>query len=364
VISDSTVSLRPSGIARYFSAAFMAVWLAGWLAGEVFAIAVLGGIAAAVGGLLREPPAWITDFATSGPLAFVVLFLLVWLTFWTIGGLAAFTHLLRSLSGEDSITLTASGVELVRRAGPFRARYLFERPAIRRIRLRPSDKALVADTERGTRVLTDFGTPLEREAVRTWLIGHVGLTGVIADPGGAVPATWETTADGDRTHLRKIRPRARVIRSIVAWAVTAAVASAWSASRTADTSAGNPAALALTALLACGAALSTWGRREWIVRRGELIFHWSFGPSDGEQSFTVARLDVTQETDSDNDSRYELLVLSGDDRRVVHSQLHDAAEVVDLGHWLAGRTGFPLVLPRELRPTDTAQPRSHEPAGA
>ena len=79
----------------------------------------------------------------SGGVVFAVFFLIVWLTFWTIGGLAALTHMLRSLAGEDVIALAGSGVDLMRRAGPFRKRYAFERADIRRVRIRPKDSAVV-----------------------------------------------------------------------------------------------------------------------------------------------------------------------------------------------------------------------------
>ncbi len=59
-----------------------------------------------------------------------------------------------------------------------------------------------------------------------------------------------------------------------------------------------------------------------------------------ERSFTNARLDVTHETDSDNDSHYKLIVVDGEGRKTVHSQMHDSGEVIGLAHWLAGRTGF------------------------
>ena len=125
--SAATMSLRPTGIGRYFVAAFMAMWLVGWLVGEVFAIAIAGAIFSSVAGAFPDRlPAWSADLVASSGLAFALLFLLVWLTFWTFGGIAALLHLMRSLVGEDVIGLTDSGFELVRRAGPFRRRYAFD----------------------------------------------------------------------------------------------------------------------------------------------------------------------------------------------------------------------------------------------
>ncbi len=339
--SGSTRSLRPSGIGRYITAAFLSVWLAGWIVGEVFAISMLGLLFSSIAGAFREHlPAWSADLVASGGVAFALLFLLFWLTFWTIGGIAALTHLMRSLVGEDVIGLTDSGFELVRRAGPFRRRYSFDRSGIRRLRIRPHDKAVVADTAKGTRVITTFGLPAERDEVADWLSRHLGLSDAAGT--GTPPATWEVRTEGEVAYLSKVRPGARFTRSLISWLLTAGIASAWYASLDAEASAGHVPALVLTLLVAAGAAATTWGRRELIVRPGELIFRRRLATWTAERAFRSARLELTHETDSDNDSHYKLIVADAAGRRTVHSQVHDSGEVVDLAQWLAGRTGFPL----------------------
>ena len=323
-------------------AAFLSMWLVGWIVGEVFAIMVLAAIFSSVAGAFPEHlPDWSADLVKSSGVAFALLFLLVWLTFWTIGGIAALTQLMRSLVGEDIIGLTDSGFELVRRAGPFRRRYAFDRSAIRRLRLRPHDKAVVADTAKGTREITTFGLPAERDEVADWLSRHLGLSDADAEA-GTTPATWEVRTEGEVAYVRKVRPRDRFTRSLIAWLLTAAIASAWYASLDAETWAGNIPALVLTLLLAAGAAMSTWGRRELVVRYGELMFRRSFAMWTTERTFRSARLELAHETDSDNDSHYKLIVTDAAGRRTIHSQVHDSGEVADLAHWLAGRTGFPL----------------------
>jgi hypothetical protein len=309
---------------------------------------MLGALLSSIAGVFTSRlPEWSTDLVTSGGVAFVLLFLLIWLTFWTIGGIAALTHLARSVAGEDTIDLTATGFELVCRAGPFRRRYGFERSAIRRLRIRPHDKAVVADTAKGTQVLTTFGGADERETVAGWLKAHLGISD--PDPASATPpATWEVRTEGETAYLRKVRPGARMTRSLIAWLLTAATASAWYASIGHEGSIGSIPALVLTFMLAAGAAMSTWGRREWIVRPGELTFRQSFATWIAERTFRGARLDVTHETDSDNDSHYKLIVADDEGRKAVHSQVHDSGEVVDLAHWLASRTGFPLTSAERL----------------
>jgi hypothetical protein len=67
-----------------------------------------------------------------------------------------------------------------------------------------------------------------------------------------------------------------------------------------------------------------------------------------ERAFRSARLELTHETDSDNDSHYKLVVIDAAGRRTIHSQVHDSGEVVDLAHWFAGRTGFRLTSAEKL----------------
>jgi hypothetical protein len=120
----TTRSFRPSGIGRYFMAAFMLVWLAGWAVGETVALFGVGGILSAMAGVFTDRlPTFLTDPVSSGAVVFILLFLTVWLTFWTIGGVGAMVHLLRSLWGEDAIALSSEGIELIWRAGPIRRRY-------------------------------------------------------------------------------------------------------------------------------------------------------------------------------------------------------------------------------------------------
>jgi hypothetical protein len=337
----TTASLRPSGIGRYVTAAFLGLWLGGWVIGEVFAgtamVAVLGAIAGI--SVERLPPV-ARSLLDSNEAALAILFLAVWLTFWTIGGIAASTAFLRSIAGEDSIAITPLGFELARRAGPFRRRYAFQRSAVRRIRIRPHDKALVVDSDEGTREVTSFGSPLEREEVSVWLNNHLQLPDrEAAMP--ATPSTWDVTSDGGVTYLRKVKPRVRAIRSIVCWIMTGALATACVNSIGAETD-PKPILFAITIAMGIVAVLSTWARREWIVRPGEMTFRRSLATWTSEQTFRDARLEIAHSRDSDNDSHYALNVAYGDSRRAVHSQVNDSREVVDLGHWLATRTGFPF----------------------
>jgi hypothetical protein len=349
LVISTTRSFRPSGFGRYVIAAFLLVWLAGWAAGEGFALFAIAGILGKTAGTITRAPDWLSHPASTGAVVFIVIFLSVWLTFWTIGGVAAWTFLLRSLWGEDTIELTPSGFELVRRAGPFRRRYEFDRGAIRRVRLRPPANALVIDAAKGMRVLTTFGSPIERQEAADWLALALSLPDAAAFAASATPpATWNVSEDGDAVRLSTVTLRGRIVRSLILWLLAAIVATTTFAFRGEDGVPGLPA-LAFTLLFVLFAALSTWARREWIVRRGELTFErrvlfWAF-----PRVFRDARLDITHHTDTDNDEHYVLAVVDvhdGSRRRTVHSQVNDSGEVVDLGYWLAARTGFSFTPPR------------------
>jgi hypothetical protein len=80
----------------------------------------------------------------------------------------------------------------------------------------------------------------------------------------------------------------------------------------------------------------------------EVLFRRSFARWTTERAFRSARLELAHETDSDNDSHYRLIVTDAAEPRTIHSQVHDSGEVVDLAHWLAGRTGFPLTSSEKL----------------
>lgn len=343
-----SVSLRASGAGRYFGAAFLAVWLAAWVVGEMVALGFLilllrSAIAAALGTARPIPGGeWIAGAAAG----IALLFLLVWVTLWTVGGIAAITELLRNLAGEDRVSAVPAGVELVRRAGPFRRVRTFDRSGIRRVRLRHHDQAVVLDTAAGTELVTSYGTSDERRGLAEWLRRHLLLpeAGAGVDPVAAPPG-WTLTIEGGATRLTRPDPHTRRLRARVAWSVAVVLGLFWVAALRTTASAGVLVMSALVLLIALSAAWITWSRCEWLVRPGQLALERRFATWRRVRMFQGARLEVSASTDSDNDSRYGLSVVDAQGRRTIDSALHDEAEIVDLGRWLATRTGFALTLP-------------------
>lgn len=350
-ITGPSASLRPSGIGRYFGAAFLLVWLGGWAIGEIVALGFLFLLARSVVGSIINVPWPIPggEWIVGGVTGFVFLFLLIWLTLWTFGGIAAITELLRSLAGEDTVDVQLSGLELGRRAGPFRRTRNFDRAQIRRVRLRRSDKAVVMDTASGTEMITKYGTPDERHAVVEWLRGRLSLPQDESrvDPAAAPPG-WVMSVDEGTTRISRTDAATRRTGSLIAWAVVGFLGLIWLGSDV-TLSIGTLIAGAVTLLVTFGAAWVTWSRREWKVRHAELVAHTRFLLWEWERSFKSARLEVVLSVDSDNDSHYTLNVIDADGKRKIASEMNDEAETVDLARWLTARTGFPLTLPRQLQ---------------
>src|SRR5580765_1157950 len=117
--SGSVFELKVQGFGRFIGAAFLATWLAGWAAGEAFALSILafGGWSLVTGrppGVGHQPVTLIAALP-------VGLFLLIWLFFWTIGGIAAGRELLRLLYGRDRFVIRQGDLEVEHSYGLFRS---------------------------------------------------------------------------------------------------------------------------------------------------------------------------------------------------------------------------------------------------
>jgi len=355
-IEGPSASLRPTGIARYFAAAFLVVWLAGWAIGEVgalgFLLMLIRSVAGSALGLSWPIPGgqWISG----GAAGFVFLFLIVWLSLWTFGGLAAIKELLRSLAGEDRVSADSTGVELVRRAGPFERVRTFDRSMIRRARIRRHDKALVIDTTSGTELITTFGTRDERQTMTEWLRRQLSLPeqGPRVETGEAPPG-WNMTVESGTARLNQLDARTRRTGAIVAWFIVGLMGLIWFGSTKTEPVSSSAIALAFTLLLTSWAAWVTWSSREWLVQHGQLTSYRRFALWEWERPFWTARLEVVVSTDSDNDEHYKLRVTDELGARTIASELNDEADIVYLARWLAARTGFPLTISPAVQPRPT-----------
>jgi hypothetical protein len=245
-------------------------------------VVLIGAAIPALQGLpiSREAARWFSTGAHS----LVFLFLLAWTTLWTFGGIAAITKLLRDLAGEDRLHPVSGGLELTRRAGPFKRVRVIDRAAIRRIRIRQHDKAVVADTPSGSQLLTELGTPSERERICRWLHDMLQLPDDEAVPVDIAtpPPGWEFQIGGDGSaHLRRREQRMRPMQATLLCCVTTLVMLGWIAGMRVNPFNGpGLVAYVLTLVLVAGSV--------WLVGAERL----ARDPRAARVSATVRALDV------------------------------------------------------------------------
>lgn len=349
-IDGDTVELRATGAARFFEAAFLLVWIAFWAIGEAVVLAILGSMLGALFGFFRD--SYVTQFGRSvierapgfeiGFVA-VFLFLMAWLSLWTVGGVAAIYTCLRLTGGADRLTVTGGLLELRWRAGPLWRTRRFDRSRMRRIRVRPHDKAVVADMASGTITLTNLGTAAERASVNEWLRRRLGLDSAVAkpfEPLDAPPGWRATRGDAGAIHLARPRNGRSTVAALMA-VLTAIALYAWYI----DSQRHGPPSLwpgVAIGLLAFAAAWVAWAYEEWIVHPQQLDYRLRFGPLVKERTFRGARLEMTSHTDSDGDTRYKLIVRDDDKKRTIVSSISDDVEVIECARWMEAATGFRL----------------------
>ena len=345
--------LRASHWSRFVDAGFLLVWMAFWIVGEAVALALVVGMIASALSAALDRPTLLASWAprTDGSVSVFLLFLLFWLTLWTIGGIAAGTHLLRRLAGRDDVDVTMHGIGLTRRAGPFRKRRDIPRAAIRRVRIRSKDRSVVTDTDTGTVEISDLGDADERRALHAWLSSALGLP----DENRArlrerelPPLGRDVETQGAETIVTTPSRRIRVIRARILWFVAALMSLGWiDALRRgfmSGATTGEVMAAVATLLVAAAGALFMDARSEWALRSGRMsvrrrLAHWTWREHDFQASASIA---LEHTLDSDGDDHYNLVIIDSSARRVLNTALHDPHELLALGEWLSARTGFPF----------------------
>jgi hypothetical protein len=353
-------SLRPRGWGRYFDSVFMIGWLAIWLVGEVVVAALTVGtvislIAVSLG---LAAPASFPKTTDPGVAAGFLLFGLVWLTFWTIGGFAVATHLLRNLAGEDIVSLTPDALVVQRRAWIFYRTRTFTRADIRRITTNTKGAALAVYTgAKGIETVSSLGAPREREDLRAALAAALVL------PDAATvkrletqipPPNWEAERRGVDLVLMRPPRRIRRQQAITMWIVTGLVSLGVIASLAMSIGSGgeigfNTVAWVLSGLCVLLAAWIEWGGTEWMVQHGRLTHRLYFAGWTRERVFDGATLELSQFADSDGDWHHALHVSApnegdgvGRRKKKIASSLDAEWEMGWLGAWIAHQTGFPL----------------------
>lgn len=358
------VTIRPRGVGRFGGAAFLAFWLCGWALGETFATAALLGTL-----LATFAPGVLDALGLAGRLPglgggglFIMLFLAVWLTFWTIGGLAAMRELLRLVASSDRIAVGAGAIELDQRLGPFRSRHTLAAGEIRRIELtaRGVVTAVLAD---GKVVLTALGTAEERKALAAWLRGVLPLSRAVSAVAidrqrqrDELPAGWESepAANGEGVLLRRDRRtlgrQAAVLYALAAIAALAFVLTVVPALRgdvpRSRLFAGMPALL-IGAGFALGGVYVQAGGRVLAAFPGRLEVRRFVLDRWRVRELPVSFLSLERGRDSDGDLQHRLIA-HGAKSMTLQSALDDPGELLHLGRWLAARLGVRFDAPKDL----------------
>lgn len=345
-------SLYPRGLGRFLDAAFLGVWLVLWVVGELAVLTLIGTTIVSLIAMVFDvslSPSFPRVTSASIAASFL-LFGMLFLVMWTVGGMAAGTHLFRSVAGEDRVWLTSEALVIKRRAGLFRKITRVPRDDIRRISMTDRDRQLAVYSSRGMQPITTLGTPAERRELRAELMRQLTLPDAAAVrelEQQTVPPQWEAR----RADLGYIlyRPPARIHRQQVrtAWIATGvvALASLASVSRSLLHAATPPDMLPslLTALCVIGASLLTWTRKEWVIRPGRLALRWRVRGWFSVTEFEDGVLELSSSVDSDGDVHYALHISTPyGDRKKIASAVDEPCELYWLAKWLAVHTRFYL----------------------
>jgi hypothetical protein len=344
------VTLRAKGVARFLLVAFMCVWLCGWAAGEFFAGGVfIAGLRDLLAPGLDIP--WLPHMKNAAPANPwpVLAFLGFWLTFWTIGGLAAVTQLGRALFGADIVRWDHDGIEVVERAGPFAwSRRLAWADAHE---VFPQNRGrLVAHTRRGLVTIASMGSGEERAELAKWLAAAWrdarGGEAESRETSEQPPMGWvvETAEDGRPMLASDLRPR-RLIAALVAVLALSLAAGAVSQALSArgPVSWVGASMFALLALLAAaGAAWLALGRVELRPAPGQLRRVKRFLGNEWTRELSPARLQLERARDSDGDDRWTLVARGPNDKFSLASDLYVPGGARHMGLWLAARMAVEL----------------------
>lgn len=353
VLPMDTLELRfrPSGPGRWLEAAFLSLWLLGWAAAETLVLGLLAGGAWA----------WLQGRALPGQpssllaLLPVVAFLLVWLSFWTLGGVLALRQWLRCFWAEDRLTLTRMELEWRQQLGPWQRRRRLPRVAIRSVRLARGHSgragALIAQLDDRQLELTQLGSPEQRRQAADQLNDALA-TQAVSPPDGAravLPQEWDCEQISFDCALlvpaRRLRRRQFLVMALLALPLDAG----WLVLL--DQARSRPELLPVLLMLGLIAATASWaalwlalGRREWRLGDGELVAQRRFA-GRVTPLFAARALELRETSDDDGDL---WVALHATDLRplgartggapVLCRSLHDPDEPRALGHWLAKRT--------------------------
>jgi len=345
------VTLRSSGVLRFFPAAFLCVWLCGWGAGEWFALRIVGTLIEHVSGW-HFLPAWLPPLHGQTPpgpvLVFGFAFLTLWLSLWTWGGLRALRELLGLLCGRDVVSWSGEGLDVRRHALFLGTRAHLDAQDI--TGFREFRGALLADGRRRATRVTDLGGPDERlqlaRLLEAWRAGAAGPAPLPPDqsPIGDFVAVRDESGELALTPPPGPRRAVGFWLGVLGVALLAGLVSVIREKTGASLVVGS-----LFMSAAAGACLyaATWlmGSRETLrfatrrlERRCEMFGRtWT-------DTFEPLELELTSTRDAEGEIRWQLVASGGGGaKRTLLSAIDDPNAPLTLGTWIAERTGVTLI---------------------
>ncbi len=363
--SPCSFRFRPQGPGRFLVAAFLSFWLCGWLVGELFAL-----------GLLWQA------LATSQALGPVAVFLLIWLSLWTLGGYGALREVLRCFWSEDRLQLEPYSLRRQARLGPFRRSVLLPRREIRRVLIQARGSAggaLVAELPGRSVVLTRLGSLTQRQEAAAELQAALRLPAALGQPSAlgppsgsvaaetpgplaALPPGWQVLTPSFGAPLlvpdERLRRRQALVMGVITLALTGLLGLLLNG-LLAGEGLWVPVVLVGLLALACGWGF-VWlglGRREWRLEPRRLVLQRRFGArvrSLGE----AQGLELVESTDSDGDPWYELRATRpGAAPLRIDRDLRDPLPLAGLGLWLSRQAHVPFTdrVPTEAQRAEQRQ---------
>lgn len=347
-----TIELRTHGFARFLVSGFLVLWLCGWAVGEWFVLRVLWGIFSGNAGPSPEAD----SFPGSGlPGIGIVFFLVVWLVFWTFGGIAALVTAARMLAGVDRIEVRADGFAVRQGVGPFERTAWFDRTKVRALYVRRRDSAIVAVVGPRTISVSALGTIEERRAAAERLRSLLGIEEGGTIEGTAIPDGWveRTGPDGSVELIDLWRNHAGCIGfgfALGAVALFGGAAAGYAITNEGER-AGTGAIISIIvglAIIAISLAVAV-GHDRIVLRPGRLVLERKFGIWTRTTDIRDARLHVEHSVGDDSDEHATLRAISPSRRVKVFSRVNDSPPVVRLARRVAEVTRWELTLDEEVR---------------
>jgi len=344
------------GIGRFFGAAFLCVWLAGWAVGESVVLWIVGKGAWS---LLTGQAFGSGDKPVHFGVAMIVgLFLVVWLFFWTLGGMAAGGELLRLLFGRDIVLAGDDGLEIKHSYGLFRSVKRWPRNEIRRFYRTSARTPLCVETTRGTTEVTRLGTREERAELERALNEEFDVKAQ-PTPDGALPKGWCEVLSLEHDSVLVKDPAVRRKQARTAWIVCGVVSLIplyllFGGRDRADFFGAVLFFVILAGAVGAGAVWLSFGRSEWRLDKGRLVLQRRFG-GNRTQRFEAVALELIEDNSGDGGPSYLLNAVApgapawtcsqstSKQRRTIHSQTDDPTEPRNLGAWLSQRCQIPFV---------------------